>query len=39
MKKCGQLLITSKKYKKAIELYEKENDMDGLIDVCRIIDK
>lgn len=38
-KQSGQLLITSKNYKKAIELYQKENYMDGLIEVCRIIDK
>jgi|688.fasta_scaffold157175_1 hypothetical protein len=38
-KQSGQLLITSKNYKKAIELYTKENYMEGLIEVCRIIDR
>jgi hypothetical protein len=38
-KLSGSLLTTSKNYKKAIELYQKENFMDGLIEVCRIIDK
>lgn len=38
-KQSCQLFITSKNYKKAIEIYQKENYMDGLIEVCRILDK
>lgn len=35
----GSLLITSKNYRKAIELYQREDYMEGLVEVCRIIDK
>ena len=38
-KMSGSLLITSKNYRKAIDLYTREEYMDGLIEVCRIIDK
>lgn len=38
-KMAGQLYITSKNYKKAIDLYQKENYLEGLVEVCRIIDK
>ena len=38
-KLAAQLLMNCKNYKKAIEIYQKEDYMDGLIEVCRIIDK
>ena len=38
-KQAGQLYITSKNYKKAIDVYTKENYFEGLVEVCRIIDK
>ena len=38
-KQAASLYIACKLYKKAIEIYEKEDYMDGLIEVCRIIDK
>ena len=38
-KQAGQLYTSSKNYKTAIEIYTKENYLEGLIEVCRIIDK
>ena len=38
-KQAGQLYITAKNYKTAIDIYMKENYMEGLIEICRIIDK
>ena len=38
-KQAGQLYTSSKNYKTAIEIYTKENFLEGLIEVCRIIDK
>lgn len=31
--------MNSKNYKKAIEIYTKENHFEGLIEVCRIVEK
>ena len=36
---AGQLYITAKNYKTAIDIYIKENYMEGLVEICRIIDK
>jgi intraflagellar transport protein 122 len=38
-KTAASLFISSRNYKKAIDIYGKENYMDGLIEVCRMIDK
>ena len=38
-KQAGQHYIANKNYKTAIDIYLKENYMDGLIQICRIIDK
>ena len=38
-KTAGQLYLSSRNYKKAIEIYGKEGYMDGLIEVCRTLDK
>lgn len=37
--KAGQLYIAIKQYKKALELYQKYNYFDGLIEICRIVDR
>ncbi len=36
---AGQLYMTSKNYKKAIDIYTKENYFEGLIEVCRILER
>lgn len=38
-KTAAQLFIASRNYRKAIDIYGKENYMEGLIEVCRMIDK
>ena len=38
-KQAGQLYTSSKNYKTAIDIYIKEHYMEGLIEICRIIDK
>ena len=38
-KQAGQLYISSKNYRKAIDIYTKENHLEGLIEVCRIVDR
>lgn len=38
-KQAAQLYLSGRKYRKAIDIYTKENHLEGLIEVCRIMDK